>query len=243
MISTQRAVAELARLDHLADLVVEDLGGGARDRVEAGVLQPGQVVGERHPALLLAVVDLLGREGVDVDLREGSLQRREDLVIVGVILVGMDAALDAELGGAARHRVATLRDEHFHRVVVGVGVVLVSREAAVRAAHVTDVGEVHVPADDVGDEVALVLAPRDVGGLHQREQVGARRAEQQRRVVDRQLATRERALEHVADRLADPAVEFLETHAASSRSLCERRVAKPVASASARQRSRIDGSK
>ena len=69
-----------------------------------------EVVRERHPDFLVAEVDLLGRERVDVQLRELALQRDQDLAVVGVVLARVDAALDADLGGAARDRVARLRD-------------------------------------------------------------------------------------------------------------------------------------
>ena len=79
-------------------------------------------------------------------------------------------------------------------MVEGVRVVLVAGEAAERAAHVADVREVDVAADDEGDVVAAIPRAREVRGAQQGVEVRALGA-QQHRVGLGQLATLQRAVE------------------------------------------------
>jgi hypothetical protein len=58
---------QLALGQHPADVVVEDLGRRARDRVEPGLLRGGEEVGERQPGPRGPVDDLHGAERVQVD--------------------------------------------------------------------------------------------------------------------------------------------------------------------------------
>ena len=191
---------ELARREDLADLVVEDLRRRAGDRAESLVAQHHEVVAQAHAVgLLLAEVDLLGRERVDVQVGQLVLQRAHDLAVPEAVLVGVDAALDADLGGAARDRFVRAPDDVLERAVVGVFLVLVAREAAEAAADVADVREVDVAADDVGDLVADVVEARAVGHRAQHLQVATARTEQDLGVGARELAPLERTLEHGAD--------------------------------------------
>jgi hypothetical protein len=154
---------------------------------------------QRSVISLLGESYLFGRVGVDVELRVSRLDRLEDLPVVRVILVRVDAALDAHLGGAARHRVVALLEDLLHAAVVGVGLVAVAREAAERAADVADVGEVDVAADDEGHVVALVLAAREVGGEQQRAVLGAARRQHRDDVLLAELAAGERPVEHARE--------------------------------------------
>ena len=86
------------------DLVVEDLGGGAGQRAQAGVHQPPEVVGERLAEPLGALGDLERGEAVDVDVGRRLLHGPGDVDVVVAVEVGMDAALQAHLGGAQRRR-------------------------------------------------------------------------------------------------------------------------------------------
>ena len=82
------------------DLVVEDLGGGAGQRAQAGVLEPAQVVGQRLAEALGALGDLERGEAVDVDVGRGLLHRPGDVDVVVAVEARVDAALQADLGGA-----------------------------------------------------------------------------------------------------------------------------------------------
>ena len=84
-----------------ADLVVEDLGRGAGQRAEPGLLQLAQEVGERPAQGLGALPHFQRRKGVDVDAGRRLLDRAADPEIGGPGIFGMDAALQADLGRAA----------------------------------------------------------------------------------------------------------------------------------------------
>ena len=83
-----------------ADVVVEDLGGGARQAAQPGVHEPAQVVGQRLAEALGALGDLEGGEAVDVDVGRGVLHGPGDVDVVVAVEARVDAALEADLGGA-----------------------------------------------------------------------------------------------------------------------------------------------
>src|SRR6266851_1210429 len=92
---------DLVGADHRADLVVEDLGCGAGERAEPRRLQLAQEVGDSAPEGLRTLPDLERRERVDVDARNGFLDRMADPEIGGAGIFRMNAALHADLGGAS----------------------------------------------------------------------------------------------------------------------------------------------
>ena len=81
----------------------------------------------------------------------GALDRRGDVEVRRAGQLGIDAALHAHLGRAERDRLAGPVADLVERQPVGVGVGLALGERAEPAAGVTDVGEVDVAVDDVGD--------------------------------------------------------------------------------------------
>jgi hypothetical protein len=56
-------------------------------------------------------------------------------------------------------------------MIVGVGLPALTLEAAELASHETDIGEVDIAIDDVGDFVTDVLGAREVGASDGRAQV------------------------------------------------------------------------
>ena len=70
-------------------------------------------------------------------------------------------------------RVGDLRDDGLVGMVVGVGLPALALEAAELASDETDVGEVDIAIDDVGDFVADVFGARQVGALDHRAQIVA----------------------------------------------------------------------
>src|SRR5581483_6519188 len=94
---------DLVGADDGPHLVVEDLGRGAGQRGQAGGLEPGQVLGQRHAEAAGALEDLEGGEAVDVDGGSDRLHRPGDLQVVVAVEARVDAALEADLGGAALH--------------------------------------------------------------------------------------------------------------------------------------------
>ena len=211
---------DLVRAQNGADLVVEDLRGGARQRAEAGVLQPAQEGLERDAERRRALPHLERRERVDVHVGRRFLHRAAEVEIGLAGVVGVDAALHADFGGAA---LPGLDHAALHLVepeVVGLAAQVLGQlalgEGAELALEVADVGVVDVAVDDVGDDVAARLAPQRVGGAHHRFEVGAAGAEERRDLVfgeivaasrtieDRALARRLRAAPRAATRLRRP---------------------------------------
>ena len=69
-----------------------------------GLLGEHEVVAQRHAEAARALGDLERGEAVHVDLRRDLLHRARDVEVVVAVEVGMDAALQAHLGGAAVDR-------------------------------------------------------------------------------------------------------------------------------------------
>ena len=170
-----------------ADLVVEDLGGGAGQRAEAGLLEAAQEGLERHAERRRALPDLERREGVHVHVGGRFLHRAAEVEIGLPGVVGVDAALHADFGRAALpgfdHAPLHLVEPEVVRLAAQVLGELALGEGAELAAEVADVGVVDVAVDDVGHDVAARLAPQRVGGVHHRLEVVAAGAEERRHFV------------------------------------------------------------
>ena len=175
---------QLALGQHPPHLVVEDLGGGAGDRAQAGFAQADQPVPDRKPALGDAVDDLHRGERVHVHRRHPLLDRPHQIGVAGHRQFRVDAALHAHLGRACDVRLPRPVGDLVDRQRVRVGVALALGERAEPTAGVADVGEVDVPVDDVGDVVADGVAPQRIrqrsNGI-QRRAVGRRQAPDTRR--------------------------------------------------------------
>ncbi len=91
---------DLVRAEDGTDLVVQDLGGRARQRLEPGVAQLREVVGQGDARAPSPFGDLEGREPVDVDRGRHGSDGPDHLQVVVAVEVRMDAALQAHLGGA-----------------------------------------------------------------------------------------------------------------------------------------------
>ena len=160
-----------------ADVVVEDLGRGARQRAEARVAQPREVVAQRHLGGVRALPDLERRERVDVQVGQLGPDRLDQLDVPLAREARVDAALQAHLGAAAVPRlVAAAQDLLAPQQVRGAAQVLgqlALGERAEAALEVADVGVVDVPADDVGDVVAVALGAHAVGRAGQQVDLGA----------------------------------------------------------------------
>ena len=91
---------DLVAADHLADLVVEDLGRRAGQGLEPDIHQAAEVVGQRLAQPARPLGDLQSREPVDVDTGCRFLHGPADVDVVVAVEAGVDAALQADLGGA-----------------------------------------------------------------------------------------------------------------------------------------------
>ena len=80
----------------------------------------------------------------------------------------VDAALQADFGGAALPGLLAAPDDLVHVEVVGAAAQILAelalREGAELAAEIADVGVVDVAGDDIGDGVAVDGAPQIIGG-------------------------------------------------------------------------------
>ena len=108
-----------------------------------------------------------------MDAREAGLDGDEQVAVAEGVHLGVDAALHADLGGAAVDGVLHLGEHVLGAVGARVVVLAVAREGAELAADEADVGEVDVAVDDVGDLGADVGGADVVGGADQRGEVGA----------------------------------------------------------------------
>ena len=146
---------DLVGAQHGADLVVEDLCGGAGQRAEAGVLEPGQVRRQRLAQPLGALGHLESREAVDVDAGHGGLHRPHHVDVEVAVEGRVDAALEAHLGRAPRGRLGGALGDVVEGEQVGRSAQVQRQRAlgepAERAPEGADVGVVDVAVDDVGD--------------------------------------------------------------------------------------------
>ena len=135
----------------VAHAVDEDLAAAARDRVEPGVAQARERVGDRQLRAARDVLDLRRRERVQVD-RVARLDRAEEILVVVDAEVGMVAALHEQAGAAERERLLDLLEDHRLRQQVALAPVA---GAAVEGAEVAvgdaDVRVVEVAVDDERD--------------------------------------------------------------------------------------------
>ena len=122
------------------------------------------------------------REGMDVHARHRFLDGAADRFVGLAGVVGMDAALQADLGGAALPRLDGAPRHLFQGEVVGLAAQVVVRaalgEGAEAAAEVADVGVVDVAVDDVADDVAAHRLAQRVGRTGDMAIVGVARREQ-----------------------------------------------------------------
>ena len=172
--SAHWAVRILSGHRWIAHAVVEDLGGSSGEGAEAGVAQPGEEVAHGDAERLGPLPDLEGREAVDVHVGKLRLDgfHHRHVEVAGEL--GVDAALEAHLGGAPLPRfdaaLHDLGDRHQVRVAAQVERPRPLREGAEAAAEVALVGVVDVAVDDVADRVAVDPAPQLVGdrgdGIH-----------------------------------------------------------------------------
>ena len=190
---------QLALRQDPADLIIEDLGRGPRDRPEASAARLLEPLTHPDAHLPRTADDLHRAEGMHVHTRHAGLHRVEDPERVVAREVGVDARLDADLGRADRPRLLRTVRDLLERERVRIRIVTTLREGAEAAAHVTDVRRVDVAVHDVGDERPDAFLTDLVGGPRERLELDAGRAEQQQRVriIEHRPAGRER--EHARD--------------------------------------------
>ncbi len=145
----------------------EDLRAAAGHGLQPRRLQPGQrFLGLDLPAAP-EVVDLGGREGLDLHVRMGGVDGADDPLVVLERPVRMMAAHDVDLA----HLVADHGHHVLDGVLVGAGRALLAGEVAEGAGEHADVGGRDVAVDDEVDAVALAPGLDVVGQAAEPEQV------------------------------------------------------------------------
>src|SRR6202162_1096154 len=149
---------DLVRADYGAHLVVQDLGGGARQGAQAGGLELRQKRPDWHSKRGRALRDLQWREGVDVHIRDRRLDGTANAEVGLAGVVRMDAALKAYLCRASLPSLCRAAHDFLKRQVIGRTAQRLMRltlgKGAELAAVVADVGIVDVAIDDVADNIA-----------------------------------------------------------------------------------------
>ena len=171
---------------------------------EPGVLREHEVLAERHAEPAGAFGDLERGEPVHVDLRRDLLHRPRHVEVVLAVEVGVDAALETHLGGAALDRFddppLDLVAVEEIRVAAEVQRQRTLREGAELALERADVRVVDVAIAHERDRVAHGLAPQLIGDrARPRATSGPRALEQRDDLVDADFFAREHTVEHVAD--------------------------------------------
>ena len=95
---------DLVRTDDSADLVIEDLGGRARQSSEPCIHQSSEVLLKWLTQSLGSLSDLKGSESMHMDVWCGFFHCPGDIDVVIPVEVRMDPSLEADLGGSQRSR-------------------------------------------------------------------------------------------------------------------------------------------
>ncbi len=155
--------ADPAGRDNLADAVVQDLGGGARQAVQAGVFEQLEVLLQRRPRPNGAVEDFLGGEGVDVDIRSFLLDGAADIDVEVAVHLWWQARLNADLGRSEVPGLPGPAHQLLDGQEIGFLLAMASTEGTEAAALDADVGEVDVAVYDVVHYVTDGPASKLVG--------------------------------------------------------------------------------
>ena len=152
----------LLRRDDVAHAVDEDLGAAARDRVEAGVPQARECLGDGQLRAARRVHDLRRRERVEVD-PVACFDRREEILVVVDAEIGMMAALHEQAGAAEGECLLDLLEDDRLRQQVALALVAgPAVEGAEVAVGDADVRVVEVAVDDERHALRVVQPVADL---------------------------------------------------------------------------------
>ena len=137
-----------------------------------------------------AVNNLHRRERMDVHLRDGVLHGAQNVAVVKLGKIARQSALDADFGraelpgfdGFLRHLVESKE--------ICVRFARTAAEGAELASHKTDVGEIDIAIDHVGDDVAGEFSAQHIGRGEQAEQIVALRIRQSVGLFQRKVRRR-----------------------------------------------------
>ena len=173
---------DLVGADDGAHLVVEDLRRRARERLQSGLAQPGQVVGQGHARAPGSLGHLQCGEAVDVDVRRPGAHGVEHVEVVVAVEVGVDAALQAHLGRTLGLGLGDAPRDLVELQQVG-GAPQVERQRALGERAEAALERAHVRVVDVAvaherHRVAHRPAPQVVGDLGHQAYLGSPGGEQ-----------------------------------------------------------------
>ena len=194
------AHANLVGAKNFPDRRIEDFRGGPGKGAEPCIDQPFEERVDGKAERRRALADLERREGVNVHVGRRRLHRAgyRDVGLAGVI--GMDAALETDLGRAPIPGLAHAPRNLFEVEVVGRSAQPCARpslgESAEPAGVRADVGVVDVAVDDIGDGISGDLAPHRVRRFHDRIEPAAARGEKVGDLAVVQAPPRGRLVEH-----------------------------------------------
>ena len=162
---------------------------------EAGVTQLAEILGDRHSGPRHAVQHLLGREGMDVQVRQRLVDRPAEVDVEAAVELRREPGLHAHLGRPEVPGFPCPADHLLEREEVALLLPVVSAEGAEGAVLDADVREVDVPVDDVGHHVARLPGPQLVGDQGQGAQLAPGRLGERQPIVHGDLAAVERPVE------------------------------------------------
>ena len=110
---------------------------------------------------------------MNMHLRDGGFDRAQYVAIIKLWQIAGQAALDADLGCPDLPGFDRLAGHVFERVEVGVRFARAAAEGAEFASDKTNVGEIDVAIDHVGDDVAREFGAQQIRGDQQAEQIVA----------------------------------------------------------------------
>jgi len=126
---------------------------------------------------------------MDVHARHGILDRAKNIAVIKLGEIARKPTLNAYFGRAESPRFYRLTRHVVQRVKVGVFLSRPAAECAELASHETDIGEVDVAVDDVGNDVARKFGAQNIRGNQQAEQVIPLRIGQRVRFFQRELGS------------------------------------------------------
>ena len=152
-----------------ADLVVENLGAAAGDRLQSGIHEAADGLFKREIAVLGDAEDFAGGEAVQMHLRKALLDAAEERLEPVDFEIGMNAALHEHTGAAHLDGFGDLLVDliKVEEVALFAARTLDGRiEGAERAVLGADVGVIDVAVDDVADNAVGMKLAADGVGFH-----------------------------------------------------------------------------
>ena len=168
---------DLVGADDGAHLIVEYFGGGAGQAAQPGGLQIGEELRQRDAQRRGAVPHFERRKGMDMHVRRRRFHGAANIEIGLAAVIGVDAALHADLGGAAPPGFRDAPgDLAMFEVIRSAAQILAHpafRKGAELAAEIAHIGVVDIAVDDVADGLAADLGAQAISGRAHRLEGGA----------------------------------------------------------------------